>query len=645
MNSRQVSVPPALFVKFTIEDTRQSIAQRFEQQARRYSNRLAVQYNQRALTYGDLNGAANRVAHAILKRGVTEPAPIALVCATALSTIVASLGVLKAGKAFAPLDPRLPPKRAQQILASLQSRLVLTDAKCAKLARRLGAGARQSINIDTLNAGAPAENPRVKTAPDALAYINFTSGSTGAPKGVMWNHESELFGIRAKTHALGIAPSDRISLLRAHNVGAARDMFLALLNGAALITLDLDESGLAALAKWLQAERISVFTCVATIFRHALHGLSAGDGFPAVRLIHVGGEPIFKADVELYKKYFSDDCLFVNRYSISETQAVSYFFIGKNSVIEDRVPVGYPLEGNEIAILDDAGKPVAPGAVGEIAIRSAYLAAGYWRQPELTRAKFRADPRGGAARSYLTGDLGYRLADGCLVHVGRKDFQAKIRGHRVELTAVETALHEIESVKQALVVNRKDAAGADRLIAYVVPRDSAASSVGEWRSHLNARLADYMVPSAFVVLERMPVGAGGKIDRRALPEPSADAAARDARFVAPRTAVEKVLARFWSDALKIAEPGARDDFTELGGDSLQAAQILARMRELFAFDIAPVRLAEAPTIERLARLLVEHETEPGRSEKIAAVFLRVESLSNAEVAAALEKYRDSARDG
>ena len=154
----------------------------------------------------------------------------------------------------------------------------------------------------------------------------------------MWNHESELFGIRTKTHALRIVPRDRISLLRAHNVGAARDMFLALLNGAALITLDLDESGLAALAKWLRAEAVSVFTCVATIFRHAVHGLSVGDRFPAVRLIHIGGEPIFKADVELYKKYFSDDCLFVSRYSISETQAVSYFLSTRTaqSKIESR---------------------------------------------------------------------------------------------------------------------------------------------------------------------------------------------------------------------------------------------------------------------------------------------------------------------
>ena len=644
MNSRQVSAPPLPFVEFKIDDTRQSIAQRFEQQARRYPNRLAVKHNQRALTYNQLNVAANRVAHAILNHGGTEQAPIALVCGTVLSSIVASLGALKAGKPFAPLDPRLPPATAKRILASLESRIVLTDERALKVARQLSVAAIKRINIDSLTGCDSAENLRVRIAHDALAYISFTSGSTGAPKGVMWNHQSELFGIRTKTNALRIATSDRISLLRANNVGAARDMFLALLNGAAVITLDLDESGLASLAKWLRAEEVSIFTCVATIFRHAVSGLGDGDCFPAVRLIHIGGEPIFKADVESYKKYFSDGCIFVNRYSISETQAVSYFFINKNSTIEDRVPAGYPLEGNEVAIIGDSGKPVAPGEIGEIAVRSAYLAAGYWRQAELTRAKFRADPKGGAGRTYLTGDLGYRLPDGCLVHVGRKDFQTKIRGHRVEMASVETALHEIQSIQQAIVINRKDAAGADKLVAYVVPREVGAIAVGAWRRHLKTRLPDYMVPSAFVILDRMPVNAGGKIDRRALPEPSKDELGVDVRFIAPRSVVERVVARFWGDALKIGAPGMRDDFAELGGDSLQAARIVGRIQELFRLNQPLVTLAQASTIEELARFIVDREAAPGQSDKIATAFLRVESLSSADVRVALEKYKKPTND-
>ena len=645
MDSREVSVQPTPFVEFKVEDTIQTIAQRFEQQVRRYPDRLAIKYNNRTLTYDELNSRANRVAHAILKHGCRAQAPIALVCGTALSTIVTSFGALKAGKAFAPLDPRLPLATAKQILAGLESRIVLTDEKSSKLARELAMNSSKRINIDNLTAGGPAENPRVKTAPDSLAYINFTSGSTGAPKGVMWNHRSELFGIRTKTNALQVTAGDRVSLLRAHNVGAARDMFLALLNGAALITLDLDDSGLAALAKWLRAEEVSIFTCVATVFRHAVQGLSGGDNFPAVRLIHIGGEPIFKADVELYKRHFSDDCLFVSRYSISETQAVSYFFINKQTELcEDRVPVGYPLEGNEVVILDDGGNPAGPREIGEIAIQSPYLATGYWRQPELTRAKFLADAADDSTRTYLTGDLGYRLSDGCLVHAGRKDFQAKIRGHRVEMTAVETALREIPSIEQAIVVNKEDPAGRDRLIAYVVPRQNRKTHAGQWRAQMKARLPGYMVPSVFVSLDRLPVNAGGKIDRRALPEPLAAKRTLTTPAAVPQTAVEKVLARFWSDALGIERPGVRDDFTEMGGDSLRAAQIVGRIQGLFTLARALVTLAQAPTIADSARFIVEHETKSGQSEKIATVFLQVESLSAGEVAAALENYKNPASD-
>src|SRR5438093_2588191 len=248
-------------------------------------------------------------------------------------------------------------------------------------------------------------------------------------------------------------------------------MFLALLNWAALLPFALREDGLADLGNWLIREDITVFTCVATIFRHAVHSLERNKKFSSVRLIHIGGEPLFKSDVDLYKKHFSDQCIFVNRYSISETQAVSYHFMNKQTEIKgERVPVGYPLEGNEILLLDDNGNQLDVNQIGEIAVQSRYLALGYWRQPELTRAKFLPDPNGGDAGIYLTGDLGYRLPDGCLIHLGRKDFQAKIRGHRVELSEIERALHDIPDIGQAVVVPSDDSRDGERLVAYVVPQ-------------------------------------------------------------------------------------------------------------------------------------------------------------------------------
>jgi non-ribosomal peptide synthetase component F len=217
-----------------------------------------------------------------------------------------------------------------------------------------------------------------------------------------------------------------VSLLRSNNAGAARDTWLALLNGATLCPLELREEGLATLGRWLNQEEITVFTCVTTVYRQALRTLADNERLKSVRLIHVGGEPVTPGDVDLYKKHFADDCKFVVRYSISETPAVSYFFIDKKTAIDgEHVPVGMPLEGNEVSILDEDGNQVGAGAIGEIAVKSRYLATGYWRQPQLTKQRFVDDPGGGKARIYRTGDLGYLRADGCLGTHRTKRFSNK----------------------------------------------------------------------------------------------------------------------------------------------------------------------------------------------------------------------------
>ena len=240
------------FVEFPFADTNQTIARRFEQQARRYPERLALKAGRRALTYAELNDAADQVARVLAgdaDRGIPKAA---VLCEAGVSMIVALLGALKAGRPFVPLNPRLPKFTLQEILGSLDPCLVLTDERNLGLAREIGGAGRRVLDVQHLEPIRARKNPVLALSPDALAYINFTSGSTGAPKGVMWNHRSELFGIRSKTNALHIAPTDRIRLLRANNVGAARDMFLALLNGAALIVLDLSQGELASLADWLR---------------------------------------------------------------------------------------------------------------------------------------------------------------------------------------------------------------------------------------------------------------------------------------------------------------------------------------------------------------------------------------------------------
>jgi len=627
-------------MEFTKEETEQSITDRFEEQARRYSRRLAIKTKSQSLTYEQLNAASNRVAHSILARRGDADGPIALLFKHGASMIIGSLGVLKAGKPYAPVDVALPRSKAIQILQDLQASLILTDNAHILLAHQLAQTSTEVLNVEDLEATCSNENPGLRVSPGQIAYVNYTSGSTGEPKGVVWNHRNELFGIRVKTNKLHISPDDRVSLLRFNNVGATRDMFLALLNGAALLVFDIQEEGLPRLRNWLQAENITVYTCVATIFRHSVQNLNRNERFPKIRLIHVGGEPLSKTDVELYKNHFSDDCLLVNRYSISETQAVSYYFIDKQTEIkEDRIPVGYPLEGNEILLLDGDGNELDANQIGEIAVKSPYLALGYWRRPELTRAKFMPDPQGGKARIYLTGDLGYMLPDGCLVHVGRKDSQRKIRGHRVDLSEIEVALLEIPFIKQVAVVAGDDSRADRRLVAYIVPEPGQAPTSGELRALLKEKLPTYMLPSSFVAMDCLPLTPSGKVDRRALRPPAKSTERTESSDAAMNTPVENVLVKLWAETMGIEDIGIHDDFSELGGDSLLAAQVVSEVNGIFSLKQPLKALFQAPTVAKLVEFILANETHPGYSDKIANLLMKIDGMSFEEISKALEKER------
>jgi acyl carrier protein len=365
-----------------------------------------------------------------------------------------------------------------------------------------------------------------------------------------------------------------------------------------------------------------------------------------VRLVHVGGEPLFQSDVELFKAHFGHSCRMVNRLGISETKTATYFFLDQSTVVgESTVPVGFPLDGYEIAVLDAQGQPLGANCVGEIAIKSRYLARGYWGRSELTKAKFLQVAGDSQARVYLSGDLGYLRADGCLVHVGRKDLQTKIRGHRVELAEVEIALLNIARVKQAAVTARHDANGNARLIAYVVPQTKAPLTASNLRAALKEKLPAYMVPSAFVILAHLPLTSSGKIDRRAFPEPPRSRASLDTPFVAPHGNLETVLAQLWCEVLALNEVGRDDDFAALGGDSLLAAQIVGRVNDLFSLAQPIKTLFATPTVAALARFIADQESFPGESDSAAQAVLKVAAMSAQEVAEALQENFDQRDDG
>jgi acyl carrier protein len=296
-----------------------------------------------------------------------------------------------------------------------------------------------------------------------------------------------------------------------------------------------------------------------------------------------------------------------------------------------RVPVGYQVEDTQVVLLDADGREVAPGAVGEIAIKSRYLVPGYWRQPELTRAAFQVDPTGGERRIYRTGDLGRMQPDGCLEHLGRQDFQVNIRGHRVEVAEIEMALQEHADIQEAAVQGHTDHANDPCLVAYVVPVRPPAPSVSTLRHRLRQKLPDYMVPAAFIVLEALPRTPNGKVDYRALPAPAAARRELDSAYAPPRTPLEAVLVQIWAEVLGGTSVGLYDHFFDLGGHSLLAVQILSRIRATLQVEVPLQRFFEAPTVATLAPLVVAHEATPGQSDKIAGILQRLDGMSAEEI--------------
>jgi len=288
-------------------------------------------------------------------------------------------------------------------------------------------------------------------------------------------------------------------------------------------------------------------------------------------------------------------------------------------------------------LLDETGQEVGASQTGEIAVRSEHLALGYWRRPDLTEAAFFRDPRGGNSRLYLTGDLGMMHPDGCLIHMGRKDFQVKIRGNRVEVTEIEAGLLKLESVQAAVVHAQADDAGGQRLVAYVVPAEGKAPTIGDLRGALALTLPDYMIPSAFVFMDAIPVVPNGRVDRRALPLPGNSRPTLGVSYMVPRTPIEEELVKIWTEVLSLNKVGIHDNFFDLGGHSLAATRILSRVINKFQLQIPLQSLFAARTIAELAKVILEHQDEKTGAVELERLLVELESNSEEEVRRLLDE--------
>lgn len=595
------------FVPFGSDQFEQSIPQRFEQIVKRHGSRIAVDSNGSTLTYTQLNNQANRVAHAILDQLGNDSQPVTLMVDQGRPLVCAIFATLKAGKHFIALDPTYPGPRNAYMFTDSQAKLILTDHRNASLANALADKPKQVINIDQLDSALGQSNPELRGSPDQLAYILYTSGSTGSPKGVLHNHSNVLHNVMVHTNAFKISPADRQTLVYPCSVyGGIRDIFNTLLNGAGLYHYPLKQLGLGELAKWIDDKQITIYCSVATVFRYFARCLSRQDLFPHLRLIKLGGEAPYQQDVELYRQYFADNCILFCGLGSTETGMTRQFPIDKQTPIEGPgVPLGYPVDGMEVLILDENDQPVGFDQVGQIAIRSRFVALGYHGQEELTKKAFHPDPHDPQKRIYLSGDLGVMHPDGCLEHRGRKDFQVKIRGNRIEIGEIETALRAHEVIEDAAVAAGEDDRGETQLVAYLVAKE-VPPQADSFREYLEGKLPDYMVPAAYITLTQMPLTPNGKLDRKALPDSNKVLANRTAtrtNVAPPQNDIQRRLVEIFEQVLGVATVGIDESFFDLGGHSLLAVDLVTHIERQLGQAIPLASLLSAPTVAQLAKVI------------------------------------------
>jgi amino acid adenylation domain-containing protein len=594
-----------IFEAFDNGAIEQSIPSRFEQQVARYPDRIAVVSGETRLTYTELNQAANRIAHIILARLGSGDETVALLFQPGASIIAATLGALKAGKISVALDPSYPQARTAYMLVDCEARLLLTDSKHLSMARQLAQNGQEVFDCDATDASVAAGNLDVSLSGETAAIILYTSGSTGNPKGVLHNHRNVLVEVRNYTNDVRIRPEDRLAVWHSFSfANSIRNLYGALLNGATVFPYDLPGQGLMPLADWIWKNEITMIHTLATTFRAFVDTVSADTTFPSLRVLRLGGEPINGSDVRSFQRHFSSHCILMHVMGPTETFSIRRHFIGHDwDGDKAKLPVGYAVPDKGVFLLDETGRRVAPDEIGEIAVQSKYLAVGYWRQPQLTRATFIPDPKGGEERLYLTGDLGVMRPDGCLIHMGRKDFQVKIRGHRIEVGEIETALSEFDSVKAAVVQAQPDANGEQRLVAYIVAASGSVVTVSELRRGLAQTLPDFMMPSNFVFLEDFPLLPNGKVNRRALPVPTPARPVLPVPYAMPRNPIESTLVAIWMEVLSLEKVGIHDRFLDLGGDSLRATRVLNRARDSFTVKLSISDLLKTESIAQLADLI------------------------------------------
>jgi amino acid adenylation domain-containing protein len=590
---------------------RQTLHEWFESQVEKTPEVHAVTFEDRHLTYEELNRRANQLAHHLRKLGVGPDVLVGLYLERSLEMVVGLLGILKAGGAYVPIDPEYPAERVEFMLRDAGTSVLLIQSR---LANDLPPHKGRTVCLDDdwdLIAHENSANPANVAGPDNLAYVIYTSGSTGAPKGAMNTHRGICNRLLWMQDQYRLTEADKVLQKTPFSFDVSVwEFFWPLLVGARLVVVKPGghrDPGY--LVELIASQRITISHFVPSMLAVFLAEPGA-EQCRSLRHVICSGEALsFSLQEEFFRLLPAE---LHNLYGPTEAAVdVTHWTCRRNSR-RRIVPIGRPVANTQIYLLDQYEQPVPIGVPGELHIGGVQVGRGYHNRPELTAERFVRDPfsAGNEQRLYKTGDLCRWLPDGNIEYLGRMDFQVKIRGLRIELGEIEAVLARHESVRQCVVSAHEHAPGDKQLVAYVEPHAGASPAVNDLRAHIKRELPEYMIPSAFVVLAKFPLNANGKIDPKALPSPDNHRMQIDSEFVPARDPLEQTLAQVWSQALKVRRVGLRDNFFELGGHSLLAVRIISEIEKLSGKRLPLAVLLRAPTIGDLAEVLRRENWEP-----------------------------------
>ncbi|MGH9775271.1 MAG: non-ribosomal peptide synthetase [Candidatus Acidiferrales bacterium] len=582
----------------------------------------------KSLSYGELNSRANRLAHHLIMLGVGPEVLVGLCFQRSIAFVVAALGILKAGGAYLPLDPDYPAERLSLLIKDAGLRFLVTG-QCLEAQFRGKCQRVIGLDVEGNESGEPSPEYFGSNAQaQNLAYVIYTSGSTGNPKGVEITHDSLLNLIFWHQRSFGVTASDRASQVAGVGFDAAAwELWPYLTAGASVHIVDeAMRHEPEALRDWIVAQRVTISFMPTPLAERTI----------ALRWPPSTSLRFLLTGADVLHCYPSSNLPFVlvNNYGPTEcTVVASSGALLPCAKLEVLPPIGRPIANTQVYILDEKFQRVPIGEVGELYIAGAGLARGYLNRPDLTSERFIPDPFSEAPdqRMYRTGDLASFLRDGQISFHGRIDDQIKLRGFRVEPHEIVSTLNQHETVRASTVVARESEPGEKRLVAYVVPATDRPPTSQALREFLRSRLPEYMVPAAFVRLESLPLNLSGKVDRQALPAPSADNTLRDDSFVAPRTAVEERVTELLAPLLGLEQVGVNDNFFMLGGHSLLGTQLISRIRDTFGIELGLRSLFEAATVKQL-------------SERIEQLLIaRMEAMSQEEASILLRAFDNNQR--